>query len=561
VPDRLVGDPGRLKQVLTNLVANAIKFTERGEIVVTADPASIEQKAVVLHFAVSDTGIGIAEDKRVQIFEAFAQADTSTTRHFGGTGLGLSIATELVSLLGGTMWLESEKGRGSTFHFTARFERRLDADAVARAEPAANLDGLRVLIVDDNATNRRILTEVVANWKMSPHAVDSGARGLAALREARRANRPYAVVIVDGQMPYMDGFMFATRVRRDRRLRATPLVMLTSAARPADAARCRALKVAGHLTKPVKQSDLLDTLSSIFGEQIVVRRPAIEPSSRTARPLHVLVAEDNQVNRQFVTRVLQKRGHTVTTVANGRLAIETIERRAPRSFDVVLMDVQMPELDGLSATRLIRQAERSSGAHVPIVAMTAHAMAGDRDRCIVAGMDDYVSKPLHPHELVEAVEHALDRSDSSPAAPRPETMPSEIVFDISRAQARLGGDRRLLREMIAIFRSESPAQLAAIRKAASRGDGESLRQAAHALKGSLGTLDAPRAFHAAKRLEDVARQHELASIAPALTDLEREMTELARALAPSRRAGIGKRKGASHGITRPAGRPRARRRR
>ena len=546
VPDRLIGDPTRLVQVLTNLVANAIKFTEEGEVLVTVETGSIAQNAVVLHFAVSDTGIGIVEDKRAHIFEAFAQADTSTTRSFGGTGLGLSIATELVSLLGGTMWLDSEVGRGSTFHFTARFDRPQAADAADGVEPPVDLHGLPVLIVDDTATNRRILTEVLTNWKMKPYAVDSGARALSALREAHKLKRPYAIVIVDGQMPKMDGFMFASRVRQDRRLRATPLVMLTSAARPADAARRQTLKIAAHLTKPVKQSDLLDTMFTILGERVAGGGRAVESMSRAAsRQLRVLVAEDNQVNRQFVTRVLEKRGHAVTIATNGRQAIDAIERLKPRTFDVVLMDVQMPELDGLTATVLIRQAERSSGGHVPIVAMTAHAMAGDRDRCIAAGMDDYVTKPLHPHELVDAVERRVSQppaaADSSQTAAGP-----NIVFDRDRACARLGGDRELLREMIAIFRAESPGLMAAIRKAATAGDAGRLRQAAHALKGSLGTLDAPRAFRAARHLEDVARQNDTANITRAFNELEREMTELAPKLSSTRAGTNAKRKRIRH---------------
>ncbi|HVH26868.1 MAG TPA: response regulator [Vicinamibacterales bacterium] len=560
VPDRLIGDPGRLKQVLSNLVANAIKFTHRGEVVVTVEPSSIEHSAVVLHFGVSDTGIGIPEDKRAHIFEAFAQADTSTTRSFGGTGLGLSIATELVSLLGGTMWLESEVNHGSTFHFTARFGRPADAHVADRVDPGPTLRGLQVLVVDDNATNRRILTELVSNWKMEPHAVESGHEGLRVMREAQRAKRPYAIVIVDGQMPRMDGFMFASRVRRDRLLRTTPLIMLTSAARPSDAARCRTLKIAAHLTKPVKQSDLLDTMLTILGERIAAQTVTVASIPRAAaRRLRVLVAEDNQVNRRFVSRVLEKRGHSVSTAQTGRHAVEAIERLKPKSFDVVLMDVQMPELDGLSATQRIRQTERSAGGHVPIIAMTAHAMAGDRERCLAAGMDDYVTKPIHPSELVDAVERAVERRRSAAAAPEP--IATGAVFDMDRARARLGGDRRLLREMIAIFRTESPGMMTAIRQSAADGNIGGLRQAAHALKGSLGTLGALRAFQAAQRLEDAARQTERTAIAPAVTHLEREMSELAVALAPAkRRRRVAKRKGISHAVThRGPARPRRRR--
>ena len=560
VPDRLVGDPGRLRQVLTNLVINAIKFTERGEVVVMVDVASIDQDTVMLHIAVHDTGIGIPEHKRAEIFEAFVQADASTTRSFGGTGLGLSIATELVSLLGGTMWLESKVGGGSTFHFTARFRRPREAERVDVAPPG-DLFGLPVLVVDDNATNRRILSEILTNWKMKPHAVDSGAQGLSALGDARRAGRPFAIAIVDGQMPKMDGFMFAARVRRERRLRATPLVMLTSATRPADIARCRALKIAAHLTKPVKQSDLMDALMLVLGKQVAARRIEVEPVSRSSsKPLRVLLAEDNPVNQKFVTRVLAKRGHRVTTAGNGRLAIEAIEQLAPQAFDAVLMDVQMPEFDGLSATVAIRLAERTTGLHLPIVAMTAHAMAGDRERCLEAGMDDYITKPIHPNELIAAVEQAA-KGRSAKGSVTAAAPPPAIVFDPDRAQARLGGDRRLLREMIAIFRAESPRQMAAIRRAAMTSDLEALRHAAHSLKGALGTLDAPRAYQAAQRLETAARQGAASDVQPALRDLELEMTALARAITPARRRPHNRRKGTTHAVSHRAVRSRARRRR
>jgi PAS domain S-box-containing protein len=527
VPDRLVGDPGRLRQIVTNLVANAIKFTERGEVVLEVNPSSVDQHAAVLHFAVSDTGIGIPEHKRSIIFEAFSQADTSTTRRFGGTGLGLSIATELVGMLGGTIWVDSEVGRGSTFHFTARFVRQDDSSTDASAA-RDDLHALRVLIVDDHETNRRILCEILRNWKMEPEAVESGANALAALKKAQDTAAPYAVVLVDGQMPRMDGFMFVERLRRDHRLRSIPIVMLTSAVRPADAERRKKLRIAAHLTKPIKQSDLLDTLLSIFGERAASRGPAVDLGA-PAQLRQVLLAEDNHVNRQFVTRVLQKRGHTVTVAVNGREALDAIERRKPKSFDVVLMDVQMPELDGLSATGLIRQAERESGGHLRIVAMTAHAMAGDRDRCLAAGMDEYVTKPIRPSELVAAVEGALEAGSSRPDAA---DGVDKSAFDVDRALARLEGDRSLLNEMIAIFRTESSSLMAAIRRATARADLDALARAAHTLKGATGTLGAPRAFEAAKRVEQAARQHQTPD--PALADMEREIAALLRALpAPS----------------------------
>ena len=570
VPDPLVGDPGRLKQVITNLVANAIKFTEKGEVLAEVDPVSIEPNTVLLHFSVSDTGMGIPEDQRSRIFEAFAQADTSTTRRFGGTGLGLSIAAQLVSMLGGSMWLESDVGRGSTFHFTARFARSPAVGALDHADSAGVLQGLRVLVVDDNATSRRVLTDMLANWRMHPDAVDAGARALGALRDARKAKRPYDAVLVDGQMPQMDGFTFVRHVRHDRLLRTTPLVMLTSAARPEDGVRCRRLKAA-HLTKPVKQSDLLDTILSLVGKRMIGRGARLGSLSSTpARRLHVLLAEDNLVNRQFVTRVLEKRGHKVSVAVNGQKAIEALQRQ-PHAINVVLMDVQMPELDGLSATVLIRQAERRTGGHVPIVAMTAHAMAGDRERCIAAGMDDYVTKPLMPEELIRTVERATADTTGtagarSPSPPSPE-LPSaprrsaQGAFDVDRALARLSGDRRLLREMITIFRADSSQLMAAIKTGAGRGDLAGLRQSAHTLKGALGTLDAPDALQAARHLEEVARQGQVESVLPAVADLERVMRLLARALAPARRAKVGRSKGAAHAVTDRERRPRARRRR
>ena len=464
VPDRLIGDPGRLKQILTNLVANALKFTEQGEVVVSVDTASLDQNAVVLHFAVSDTGIGIPEDKRAVIFEAFSQADSSTTRRFGGTGLGLSIASQLVSLLGGTMWLDSEVGTGSTFHFTARFARPI-ADAAEAVVPALDLHNLRVLIVDDNATNRRILHEVLVNWKMKPDAVASGADGLAALKEARKAGRPYALVIIDGHMPQMDGFMFASRVRRDRQLRATPLVMLTSAALSDDPARCRKLGIDGHLTKPVKQSDLLDTILSVFGGRAQRGAHAVDSLDRTAaQPLRVLVAEDNHVNRQFVTRVLEKRGHSVATAVNGRQAIDAIAAAPPGHFDVVLMDVQMPEVDGLSATVLIRQRERSR--------RRAHPDRRD-DRSRDVGRSRALSGVRHGRLHLEAVASARARggrrtsgrvtTGSAGGAAACRHVGRRSCSTWSSACSRLGGDRQLLREVIVIFRAESLTLLARIR--------------------------------------------------------------------------------------------------
>ena len=544
-PDRLLGDPGRLQQVITNLVGNAIKFTPRGEVIVTVETASVDQDAVMLAFAVSDTGIGIPEAQRASIFEAFAQGDSSTTRRFGGTGLGLSIATELVSLLGGTIWLETEVGRGSTFHFTARFRRERNAPHALTVDPPVTVNGLKVLIVDDTATNRHILTDVIAGWGMHPDAVADAAAGLQALRAAHDAAEPYTLLVVDGQMPKTDGFMFAATLRRDRRFRKLPIIFLTSAVRPGDAARSRRIGGTTHLTKPVKQSDLMDAILLLIGAPAAHGSALASPTSKATRRLRILLAEDNAVNRRFVSRVLEKRGHAVTVAANGRDAIDAIAG-ATSPFDVVLMDVQMPLMDGLEATVSIRERERSGeSARVPIIAMTAHAMTGDRERCLAAGMDDYLAKPIHPRQLIEAIE----RRGKPPLRIEPAAdaaAADERVFDIEQMRTRCGGDERLVRELITILQRETPGRMTAIRKAGRSGDSEALWRAAHALKSSLGTIGAARAFRAVEALERAGRRGD-ADTAAALADVEREMIALSKALSALKQRRSAARKVPRHG--------------
>jgi len=542
VPDALVGDPGRLRQVLTNLVGNAIKFTPRGEVVVHVEPQSIEADAVALHFAVTDTGVGVPADKQAVIFEAFSQADTSTTRTFGGTGLGLAIASELVSLMGGTIWLESEVGVGSTFHFTARLKRDT-ARAAAPAGIVADLHDLRVIVVDDNETNRRILHDVLRTWKMTATVVASSADALTAFEDADSRNRPFGLAIIDGQMPQMDGFMLAQRLKADRRFAPTPIVMLTSAVRPDDASKCRRLGIATHVTKPIKQSDLLDAIVSLFarhGSEPEASSPM--PAGPPTTPLRILLAEDNHVNRTLATRVLEKRGHEVVSAVNGREAIDRLTH-ASTPFDLVLMDVQMPELDGLSATISIRQHERASGAHTPIVAMTAHAMTGDRERCLAAGMDDYLSKPIRPAELIAAVERIAARGSSrepSPSVPvgppAPAASGNGLLFDPKHALARLGGDRQLLRQLIRIFRTDARPLMAAIKRTAADGEADGLRRSAHALKGSLGTIGAPRVAETARRLELLAQEGDLAHASQLVDTLAGQLRELDLLMSPLRPA-------------------------
>jgi signal transduction histidine kinase/CheY-like chemotaxis protein len=406
VPEVVVGDPTRLRQIVNNLVGNAVKFTERGEILVQTDIESRDAETAVVRFSVRDTGIGIPQEKQQRVFEAFSQADGSTTRKYGGTGLGLTVSSRLVKMMGGRMWVESDAGRGSCFYFTAR----LGVSAHGRAESAANmpaLEGVAVLVVDDNATNRRIFEGTLGKWGMRVTSANSAPCALAAMRGAVDSGCPFRLVLTDAHMPDMDGFMLAEQVNRDPALAGTRMLMLTSAGQRGDGARCRELGISAYLTKPVSQSELRQALCMVLGFQrdecaldqsqpmALVTKHVIE-ERRSPAGRRVLLAEDNPVNQALTVRLLTKRGHRVTVAANGREAVETLQREP---FDVVLMDVQMPEMDGFEATAAIRQAEKATGAHIPIVAMTAHAMKGDAERCLASGMDAYLSKPIHAQDL------------------------------------------------------------------------------------------------------------------------------------------------------------------
>ncbi|MFO0930369.1 MAG: response regulator [Gemmataceae bacterium] len=414
VPDALVGDPGRLRQVLVNLMGNAVKFTEHGEVVMRvelepADPAASRPKTdaasspVRLHFIVRDTGIGIPPDKLGLLFQAFSQVDGSTTRKYGGTGLGLAISAQLVRMMDGRIWVESEPGKGSAFHFTAAFGRSHNPPPSRTDTDLACLRDLPVLIVDDNATNRRILETQVSRWGMRPTAVDGGLPALAAMHRAADAGQPFALVLLDHMMPDLDGLALAEQIKQNPRLAGSVLMMLSSADRRENVARCRERGVSVYLTKPVRRLELLQgLLTSLNAGPTHPVRPAVaRPVAPAARRLRLLLAEDNEVNQKLAVRLLEKRGHTVAVVGTGTAALAALAREP---FDVVLMDVQMPEMDGIEATAAVRRREQTTGGHVPIIAMTAHAMKGDRERCLEVGMDGYVAKPLQPSELFETVE-------------------------------------------------------------------------------------------------------------------------------------------------------------
>jgi signal transduction histidine kinase/CheY-like chemotaxis protein len=403
VPDALLGDPGRLRQILLNLLGNSLKFTEKGEINLAVQKESEDDAATTLHFSVQDTGIGIPASKQARIFDAFTQADGSTTRRFGGTGLGLTISRQLVQMMGGRIWVKSTPGQGSTFHFTAKFGVSTAAGSPMPMEKA-QLKDMRALVVDDNLTNRRILERLLTGWGMKPTLAGDGSEALRILVQASEANQPFRLILTDAGMPEMDGFKLAEIIRMHPRLSRTTIMMLTSGGQRGDAARCRELGLEGYLTKPVSQPELLEAIL----RAACSKRPEAKPALVTrhslreeGRPLRILLVEDNAVNQLLAARLLEKQGHIVATAANGQQALTRLENE---SFDLVFMDVQMPEMDGFDTTAVIRKQEEPTGKHLPIIAMTAHAMEGDRERCLAAGMDGYIAKPIRAQDLIDAID-------------------------------------------------------------------------------------------------------------------------------------------------------------
>ena len=532
VPTALGGDPTRVRQIILNLVGNAIKFTEAGEVVVRVTREISKESEVVLHFVVSDTGIGIPAEKHAAIFESFTQADTSTTRRFGGTGLGLTICARLTSLMGGRIWVESEPGRGSQFHVVLPFEVRAKAPVRPPRLELADLRGVNVLVVDDNATNRRILEDVLHGWGMRCTLVDSGAGAITALERAVSVGDPFKLALIDYQMPELDGFGLAERIRNRPEFRTTMILMLSSVGGSGDAIRARALGISTYLTKPVRQSVLLDALlSSTIGGGAGSTRQArntprlVEP---TTRALRILLAEDNAVNQRVVTALLAKRRHSVTAVVNGREAVEAVARGG---IDLVLMDVQMPEMDGLEATAAIRFMERGGTTRTPIIALTAHAMKGDRERCLAAGMDGYLAKPVNAAEMFALIESL----SAATIGAVPRSVPNvssnaQPPLDVKEALARIEGDRDLLRELAVMFRDESPRLLTEIKRCAELRDAEGLAASAHSLKGACVSLSAKPAANAALVLEMLGQASRFDDVMTRVAELEHESSRLDDAL-------------------------------
>jgi len=413
VPDALVGDPGRLRQILINLIGNSIKFTNEGEVTLRVSKEEETQNDIVLRFMVSDSGIGIPRDKQHLIFEAFSQADGSTTRRYGGTGLGLSISARLVQMLGGRIWMESpapghEKkigGPGSAFYFTARFRRRPADEAGPRMDPA-RLRGLRVLAVDDNATNRRLLQDLLHNWGLELELAEGAEEAMSQLIRARGADAPFTLILLDAQMPGEDGYSLVRRIKSTPEFARIKTIMLTSAGQRGDATRCRELGVDGYLTKPINPWDLFRAILTIMGtalpEEIKTGRLLTHHSiQESQRPIRILVAEDNVINQRLVKRMLEKMGHSALLVSDGKAALEAYEKE---TFDLILMDVQMPEMNGFEATARIREMEKKTGEHTPIIALSAHALKEIEEKCLGVGMDGFMSRPIKLTELVATIE-------------------------------------------------------------------------------------------------------------------------------------------------------------
>ncbi len=542
IPPYVHGDPTRLRQVLLNLLGNAVKFTEKGEVALEARLEKKIKDTALIHFEVRDTGVGIPQDRLDSIFDSFTQADGSTTRKYGGTGLGLAISQRLVELMGGKIKAESIQGKGSRFYFTLKMKiAPAPAETVQTVDPG-KLSGLSVLIVDDNATNRSFLMRMLSNWKMKTAEAESGPQALEMLKKADREGNPFRMVIIDGCMPEMDGFELAQRINEDSGFKRPTLVMLTSGGQRGDAAKCRELGIAAYLTKPIKQLDLLKALNRAIGIKVergekgkLITRHTLQESHHH---YHILLAEDNQVNQRLAKRMLEKEGHSVTIAGDGEEAVQMFRNPPGKAFDLILMDVQMPKMDGLEATATIRRLEREQKTHIPIIAMTAHAMKGDRERCLAAGMDGYISKPIKMKDLFETIERVLEeqkakrpkRKDRKTKETTDQVMEEKETMNVNVALERVGGDGELLQEIAALFLEDYPAQMEKLKQAIAAGDAETVERTAHSIKGAVSNFAADAAYDAALELEMMGRSGTLQRGEEAYRKLEEEIQRLVTVL-------------------------------
>ncbi len=520
VPDALIGDIGRLNQVIGNLVSNAIKFTDRGEVAIRVETRSQDEDQVCLEVSVSDTGIGISDDKKKIIFDAFTQADSSTTRQYGGTGLGLAISSHLVEMMRGVIWVKSEEGRGSAFYFTACFG--LQKEIAAAVEPE-NLKGVRALVVDDNETNRRLLVAMLEDWGLRATAVADGTAALEQMRLVTETAAAFQLVILDSRMPGIEGLETARQMKENKLLDGATILMLLSADQPAQIEQCREIGIEIRLRKPVSRERLMRAVSAAMRPTDIKMTSARRRGEMPAlsHSLRVLLAEDSLLNQKLVVTLLEERGHSVTAVGTGKQAVERFDQE---SFDVIVMDVQMPEMDGFEATRAIREMEKQTSSHTPIIALTAHAMKGDRERCIASGMDGYIAKPIRVEELLGVIEGWAGESWQLI-----EEETAEAAFDLDAVMRRTRGRMDLIKSFAETFKHQSPGLLAQAREALRAGDGDWLERAAHTLRGSLSYFSARAATRAALLLEEHARGGKMDEAEAAYLMLEEEIARLENA--------------------------------
>ena len=543
VPTDLRGDAGRIRQILINLLSNAIKFTESGEVVLLVTPVEEDEDAATLRFEVRDTGIGMTAEQEGRLFQSFTQADTSTTRRYGGTGLGLAISKQLVGMMGGEIGVETEPQVGSTFWFTLTlYKQTVGTYKRAAPVPRANLGELRVLVVDDNETNRKILHEQVVPWGMESVAVEDGWAALRALREAATSGEPYDLAILDREMPNMDVMELATRIKADPSIASTRLIMLSSAAGRGESEEARRVGIEACLSKPVRQSRLYDTIAALMGspeaqattgepeqEAPLLRGEASEAGFRERR-VPVLVVEDNVVNQRVAVKMLQKLGYRADVAANGLEALEALSRIP---YTTVLMDVQMPEMDGYEATTEIRRLEEVLDRHTPIIAMTANAMQGDKEKAIQAGMDDYVSKPVKLEELAAVMQRWIPREYEEvgePTVPEADEESADLAASLDLRGLQEQWEPDILDELIWLFLDSAPSQLVALREAAEAGDASAVERIAHTLKGSSASMSAARMAALCTRVEQAGRSEDPGRAWPLIPLLDEEFARVREAL-------------------------------
>ena len=538
----LIGDPGRLRQILINLINNAVKFTTTGEIVVRITSLEKTHQATRLRFEVIDSGIGISPENQDKLFSAFTQADASTTRKFGGTGLGLSISKQLVELMDGEIGVESQLGSGSTFWFTAFFGKQSIKPPIRRSLPKV-IREKRILIIDDNQTNRKILEAYFTQWRCKLSSSSSGPEALDILEYAVKENDPFDLIIVDMMMSEMDGETFAARMQADPNLPPCKLVMLTSMGKRGDSQRLSDLGFHAYLTKPIKPTLLFDCILSIFGDQetsdskkqILTKHSLGENFQRRKaerKRLKILVAEDNITNQLVAKSILSKLGYSIDMVANGQEVLDILETVR---YDLILMDCLMPVMDGYDATRAIRKQEESSDRHIPVIAMTANAMGGDREKCLAVGMDDYISKPVEPGSLAKMIDN-YTLSNSAPIdeveriGQEPESIINELdpklIFDADDLLSRFDEDEDFLNTLIEGFLDDIPKQINQLKKYIESGDNEGAERQAHTIKGASATVCCEQLRQHALKMEQVCKAGELDQGQNMLPELERRFQEL-----------------------------------